>query len=97
MIHASKGFHWQPNRALIDEQLPPRKQQLYETYGRTGPTPLIPDAQPASARLALGRPGAQASQAQQFVEIVNPNAFAVDVTGWTVTGDVSMTLAPGAT
>lgn len=46
-------------------------------------------------RLELGRTDAQASQAQQFVEIVNPNAFAVDVSGWAVTGDVSLTLKQG--
>lgn len=32
---------------------------------------------------------------QQYVEIVNPNDFAVDVSGWSVTGDIAITLVPG--
>ena len=83
-------------RALVSEQLPTRKQQLYETYGPVGPTPLIPEAQPAAVRLLLGRSGALVTgKQQQFVEVVNPNDFAVDVSGWTVSGDIAMTLAPG--
>ena len=82
-------------RALTQEQLPVRKQQLYETYGPRGPMPLIPDVQPPDVKLALGRSDASASAAQQFVEVVNPNAFAVDVSGWTVSGNIKMTLRAG--
>ena len=81
-------------RALITEQLPPRKQQLYQTYGPDGPTPLIPAAQPAAVALALGRTSSQGNQ--QFFEIVNPNTFAVDVSSWSVSGDVKMILENGA-
>lgn len=31
---------------LITEQMPIRKQQLYETYGPQGPIPLIPGGAP---------------------------------------------------
>ena len=82
-------------RALVTEQLPPRKQQLYDTYGPTGSTPLIPDAQPATVSLVLGRTGGSASTPQQFVEIVNPNDFAVDVSGWGVSGDITANLTQG--
>ncbi|KAL4425867.1 hypothetical protein ABPG75_009883 [Micractinium tetrahymenae] len=77
---------------LITEQLPIRKQQLYETYGSQGPIPLIPDALPGSFQLTLGalQPGPAG-----FVEVQNPNGYAVDVSGYRLQGAVQFAFAPG--
>jgi hypothetical protein len=91
--------HWgnpgDPDRGyqqLMREQLPIRRQQLYEQYGPGGAVPLIPDAQPGSFQLALGQvlPGPSG-----FVEVSNPNAFDADVGGYRLQGAVQMTFAPG--
>ncbi|KAL4425868.1 hypothetical protein ABPG75_009884 [Micractinium tetrahymenae] len=77
---------------LITEQLPIRKQQLYETYGAQGPIPLIPDALPGSFQLTLGalQPGPAG-----FVEVQNPNGYAVDISGYRLQGAVQFAFAPG--
>ena len=82
-------------RALIQQQLPPRKDQLYNQYGPSGPTPLIPDAQPANAALNIGRVSSTAPTDQKFMEVLNPNPFAVDVSGYKLSGPVQLTLATG--
>jgi hypothetical protein len=77
---------------LVSEQVPIRQRQLYDTYGPKGSIPLIPDAQPSSFQLTLGRlePGAAG-----FVEVRNPNDFAVDVSNYALRGAVTFTFAPG--
>ncbi|KAK9812205.1 hypothetical protein WJX73_004025 [Symbiochloris irregularis] len=82
-------------QALITEQLPQRKQQLYGTYGPNGSIPLIPEAQSPTVTLGLGRTQSSGNPAQQFVEITNTNAAAVDVSSWQVSGAVTATLQPG--
>ena len=82
-------------RALIQQQLPPRKDQLYNQYGPSGSTPLIPDAQPANAALKFGRLDSTAPADQKFVEVLNPNPFAVDVSGYRLSGPAQYTLATG--
>lgn len=84
---AERGY-----RSLLEDVLPLRKKQLFETYGPGGPTPLIPASQPDSVRLEVGRTAAGQGG---FVEIVNPNPFAVDVSGWKLSGDATFTAAPG--
>jgi hypothetical protein len=128
---------------LTTEQLPIRKDQLFNMYGPTGAIPLIPgvcarrrvlkaevatvqhavkfvllagwaqecasprhalmhrpcsvcplpaDAQPGSFQLALGRlePGPSG-----FIQVNNPNAFAVDISGYRLQGAAQFTFAPG--
>lgn len=75
------------------EQLPRHRQQLYVTYGPNGTTPLIPDAQPAGAAINLGN--IDASGATGFVQIINPNAYAVDVSNYQLQGPVTAKLRPG--
>ncbi|GAB4823908.1 hypothetical protein N2152v2_010954 [Parachlorella kessleri] len=80
------------HQQLIQEQLPIRKQQLYETYGPKGAIPLIPDAQPAGPQLSMGKlePGSSG-----YVQVVNANTFAVDISGYSLGGAVQFTFRPG--
>src|SRR4051812_48493412 len=68
-------------RQLLSQQLPQRKSQLYNTYGPGGPIPLIPAAQQPQAPLVFGRVDAS-SGSGSYVELVNNNQFAVDVSNW---------------
>lgn len=58
----------------------------------------IPDSQPAVVTLQFGRIEATPSSgnsAEEFVELVNTNGFAVDVSGWLLTGAVRFEFKPG--
>ncbi|KAK9806846.1 hypothetical protein WJX72_004789 [[Myrmecia] bisecta] len=79
---------------LLTDQLPMRKNQLYNIYGPSGTIPLIPDAQPKAAPLRFGRVDAS-SGSGSYIEITNPNNFAVDVSNWLLSGTVKFTLVPG--
>ena len=78
-------------RQLIQDQLPQRKAQLYNTYGPGGSQPLIPAAQAGSPPLTI----AALDSANQFVQIVNENPEAVDVSDYKLTGSTSITLRAG--
>lgn len=83
-------------RQLIEDQIPVRKRQLLEMYGPEGRPALLPAAQPASASLAIGRVDTTSPLEQRFVELVNQNAFAVDVSGWRMAGGAKAHIKPGA-
>jgi hypothetical protein len=48
--------------------------------------------QPKGVRLAVGRTGAGPGG---YVEVLNPHPFAVDVSGWALTGSANFASAPG--
>lgn len=58
----------------------------------------IPAAMPTNPVISIGaidyRP-ASGNQLQEYVEVRNPNAFAVDVSGWQLAGGIDFTFAPG--
>lgn len=78
-------------RQLIQDQLPQRKAQLYNTYGPGGSQPLISAAQAGSPPLSI----AAVDSANQFVQILNNNPDAVDVSDYKLTGSTSITLRAG--
>ncbi len=58
----------------------------------------IPPPQPAAPAIDFGAVEfnpPSGNQDEEYVELVNPNAFAVDVSGWTLAGGISITLKPG--
>jgi hypothetical protein len=58
----------------------------------------IPNAQPADASVAFGdfefNP-ASGNQEEEYIELVNPNGYAVDISGWQLRGGVEHTFLPG--
>ncbi|MEX2186258.1 MAG: lamin tail domain-containing protein [Pirellulales bacterium] len=76
---------------LIDEYLPNRRNFLYSLG-------TIPAAQPANANVSIvahdARP-ASGDQDQEYIEIRNANAYAVDISDWTVSGDIDHTFTKG--
>ncbi|UCD53561.1 MAG: CotH kinase family protein, partial [Phycisphaerales bacterium] len=58
----------------------------------------IPNAQPADAKLDFGTyefNPPSGNQEEEYIELVNPNAYAVDISDWQLTGGVEHTFLPG--
>lgn len=59
---------------------------------------IIPSAQPFVSNLTIGDFDANpvsGNQGEEYIEIVNPNSFAVDISGWSLTNAVDHTFYPG--
>lgn len=81
---------------ILTQFIPTRRSQLYG-LGE------IPAAQPVAAQINIGtidfNPasyGASPDQNGEYVILLNPNSFAVDCSGWEISGGISLTLPPGA-
>ncbi|MDB6036116.1 MAG: Spore coat protein CotH, partial [Verrucomicrobiales bacterium] len=85
------------------EYLDDRRKHLYQTHGidNVGNYPDvagIPHAQLGSPALVFGAiefNPASGNQAQEYLELRNPNSVAVDVSGWSVGGGIDFTFQPG--
>lgn len=76
---------------LIDEWLPNRRNYIYGLA-------TIPAAQPANANVSIVSHDARptgGNQDQEYIEIRNSNAYAVDISDWTVSGDIEHRFAKG--
>ena len=82
---------------LENEYLAPRRQHLYVAHGpRQGG--IIPAEQESFPQLGFGAIEAAPSSGdplEEFVEIRNPSASAVDVSGWRLAGGIDFAFAPG--
>ncbi|MCU0915114.1 MAG: lamin tail domain-containing protein [Planctomycetes bacterium] len=84
---------------------PTRRTQLYVDHNVNnkrnpplGGNAGIPDAQPADATLAFGAcdyDPVSGNQDEEFLELINPNSYAVDLSGWELAGGVEHTFLPG--
>jgi hypothetical protein len=84
--------------SILNSFLPNRRVQLFETYGPNG-SGLIPDSEPKYPVVNFGSieyNPATGNQDEEFIEITNTNAYAVDLSGWRVEGGVDFTFPPGA-
>lgn len=75
---------------LRDSYLPERRRQL---FNRLAPgTNEIPDAQPAGTVVLITGADcdpASGNQDEEYIQLRNPNSFAVDISGWTLTAGVN--------
>lgn len=84
---------------------PSRRRQLYvdhSVHNTTNPpvggTAGIPDSQPEDARILFGTyedAPITGNQDHEYVELINPNSYAVDISGWKLTGGIEYELRPG--
>jgi hypothetical protein len=77
--------------------LPQRRAYLYNTR-TVGNGGEIPAAQPADARVLLAAfevNPPSGNQAEEFIVLTNGNTYAVDISGWRLTGAVAFTFKPG--
>ncbi|KAG1667983.1 hypothetical protein FOA52_000627 [Chlamydomonas sp. UWO 241] len=81
---------------IVTEFIPTRIEQLTKMYGPGGDYPLLPDSQPADAKLTLGKLSLDPSpNGISTLQLTNPQTYAVDVSGWNLTGGVTFVFAPG--
>ena len=82
----------------ISVHLAGRRDFLFNSPLATVRGERIPDAQPADAGaqiVAVEANPASGSQDEEFVQLTNPNAFALDLSGWLLGGAVQFTFRPG--
>ena len=82
---------------VLNSSLPNRRIALFDTYGPGG-SGLIPGPQPPGAAVGFGMieaNPASGNQDEEFIEIENPNNYAVDLSGWTISGGVGFAFPPG--
>eukprot|EP00210_Caulerpa_lentillifera_P006730 g6432.t1 len=76
----SKGYE-----QLITEQLPRRKEQLYDIYGPAA-LGIIPKRQSQNAVVRVSHVETPDNREEQYIELSNPSSTAVDVSGWVLSG-----------
>jgi hypothetical protein len=84
-------------RDLQRNYLDVRRVHLYETHGVSNGG-IIPGAQPVTATVEFGPIGLVVSPRdlnREYLTLVNPNAYAVDLSGWQIEGGIEYTFAPG--
>jgi len=82
---------------LKTEYLVPRRIHLYETHG-PGNGGIIPDRQSATVAVKFGAveiDPTSGNQDEEYFSLVNPNDCAVDISGWTIIGNVEYIFRPG--
>jgi len=89
--------------ALRNNYLAPRRTHLYQTHSAAALATNrnsvgIPESQNATPALTFGAIDfnpASADQRQEYLEILNPNPVAVDISSWRIEGGIQFTFAPG--
>ncbi len=76
---------WEAAKELKDSYLPERRRQLFN--GLASGASQIPNAQPDRVTIAFGAIDtvpASGNPDEQYIQLQNPNSFAVDISGWTL-------------
>jgi hypothetical protein len=103
-LDLAKWGTWDPKENLtqavdraIQDFLPERRKFLFKTMSVTngGEIPLPQSAEVQVRIHSCEAAGPATLPAQEWVALTNANAFAVDVSGWTLEGPVRFTLKPG--
>ena len=89
----------------LKNYFPTRRIQLYidhninnVTSSPAGGNAGIPDSQPVNATINFGNfeyNPASGNQNEEYIQLINPNSYAVDISGWKLTGGVEHTFLPG--
>jgi hypothetical protein len=89
----------------LKSYFPTRRTQLYVDHNASNKTSQpaggnagIPNAQPADAAIRFGayeHNPPSGNQDEEYIELTNPNAYAVDISGWQLAGGVEHTFLPG--
>ncbi|MCK4997924.1 MAG: lamin tail domain-containing protein, partial [Anaerohalosphaera sp.] len=82
---------------IANINLPTRRDQLLNVYSSAG-LGIIPDSQPDSITLNFGAVDynpSSGNQDEEYIELINANDYAVDISGYKITGGVDFTFQPG--
>ncbi len=84
-------------QALTNQYLEPRRDHLYVTnhVSRGGIIPDAPTGTPAIRFGAIEFSPSSGNQDEEYIELINTNAVAVDVSGWALSNAVRYVFKPG--
>lgn len=83
---------------IINVHLPGRRDFLFNSPNATVNGERIPSAQPSDTKVLIGSiefNPASGNQAEEFVQLINTNAFAADISGWRLGDAIRHTFKPG--
>ena len=97
----STSFYSEVNK-IKTQYLPVRRRHFYEDHSINNPTYRdnagIPHAQPAVVTINIGdieyNPPSR-NQDEEYIELVNPNSYAADISGWRLADAVEHEFPPG--
>ncbi|HXJ55586.1 MAG TPA: lamin tail domain-containing protein [Verrucomicrobiae bacterium] len=75
----------------------PRRSWIFNTLAYANGGPYV-GPQPTNAPLLIGNieyNPSSGNQGQEYIQLINPNDFAMDVSGWIVSGGIQHTFKPG--
>jgi hypothetical protein len=99
--HMTSGSWINNVNAIVSEYLAERRQHLYVTHSINSPGPDnadIPNAQVGNPPIQFGvieHSPLSGIQDQEFVQLVNPNSTAVDISNWRIEGGIEYTFRAG--
>jgi hypothetical protein len=101
--HMTSGSWLTSVNRIVSEYLAERRQHLYVTHSINSPDPDpdiadIPNAQVGNPSIQFGvieHSPVSGIQDQEFVQLVNPNSTAVDISNWRIEGGIEYTLRAG--
>jgi hypothetical protein len=97
--YGDRTIDFQKGLSRIENQyLVPRRRHLFNTHSASA-TGIIPSSQPSGLPLVVGSVVAKPTSGradESYIEIVNYNQTAMDISGWEVRGDVDFTFEPGS-
>src|SRR5689334_9583977 len=76
----------QEAQRIIDQYLPGRRRYLFKNARARLGGDSIPSSQPRQLTLILEAGMAESNAGNQFVRVTNTNDFAVDLSGWRISG-----------
>lgn len=99
ITHGQVGVpSWEEEIGLLrNEYMPKRRVFLYNSLKQVNGGKELP-AQSGAPEIKFGAVDASpasGNQDEEYIELQNPNALAVDISGWQLTGGIQHTFAPG--
>ena len=103
LLSSEPGYSAQTDVSNIKTQyLPVRRRHFFEDHSINNPSYRdnagIPDSQPASITLTIGAfesNPASGNQDEEYIQLINPQSIAVDISAWKITNAVTHTFPAG--
>lgn len=80
---------------LTQDYLAPRRVHLFQTHLQSGILPGPPNSTPSMVFGTMEPDPASGDDDEEWLQLLNPTTDAVDMSGWTLTGGIEFTFAPG--
>ncbi|MDP7062301.1 MAG: CotH kinase family protein [Planctomycetota bacterium] len=80
---------------LTQDYLVPRRVHLFQTHAQSGVLPGPPTTTPTMVFGSMEPDPSSGDDDEEWLQLLNPTNDAVDMSGWTLTGGIDFTFAPG--